>query len=142
MLCRTVFSDHESELVISIDTEIAIARHTHDKATPNNRTDNNYRCYNSSSSEGDDYFDHQPPPPKTRISSNEAYPYPSALPDDMVRFPYAVIKVSYPAKSRQQSPWLSDLCASPLVILGKIIFLFMLLSNVILLSKLIYILNV
>ncbi|KAI9245367.1 VTC domain-containing protein [Phascolomyces articulosus] len=114
MLRRTVFSDHETQLVISIDTEIAIIRHTHGQ-TDVNRNEDDYRCYNSSSSEGDDYFDHRPPPPKSRISTNEPYPYSSVSSDDMVRFPYAVIKISCPALSHQHYPWLSDLLASPLL---------------------------
>ncbi|KAI9493654.1 VTC domain-containing protein [Zychaea mexicana] len=113
-LRRTVFSDHESELVISIDTDIAIARHARvQKAV--DRNEDSYRCYNSSSSECDDYFDHQPPPPKSRISSNETYPYPSFSSDDMVRFPYAVVKISYPSVSRQRHAWLLDLCSSSLL---------------------------
>ena len=113
MLRRTAFTDSENGLTVSIDTEIVIARPSHAQSNANNSDE--YRCYASSASETEDYFDHQPPPPKSTISRGESYPYPSIASNDIVRFPYAVIKVSLPVKSHHRFTWLSELCSSPLV---------------------------
>ncbi|KAI8150063.1 VTC domain-containing protein [Fennellomyces sp. T-0311] len=113
MLRRTAFTVPENDLIVSIDTEIAIVRSSHAQNTGMNSDE--YRRYASSASETEDYFDHQPPPPKATISRSEPYPYPSIESNDIVRFPYAVIKVSCLAKSHHRYTWLADLCSSPLL---------------------------
>lgn len=112
MLNRTVYADPTSDLVITIDTEIAMARPIHD--TQEVHADD---YYHSSSSGSDDYFMqyHHRTSHKSSFKSSDNYPYPSMAPNDIVRFPFAVIKISGIDSLQDYPSWLSKLCSSPLV---------------------------
>lgn len=110
MLNRTVYADSSSDLVITIDTEIAMARPIHDTQVHSDD------FYHYSSSGSDDYFmQYHHNPHKSSFKSSDNYPYPSMAPNDIVRFPFAVIKISGRDSLQDLPSWLSKLCNSPLV---------------------------
>ncbi|KAI9320689.1 VTC domain-containing protein [Dichotomocladium elegans] len=92
-LNRTVFSN--SELVISIDTEIVMLRvsDSDDDGSSKGLRDIRFQTL------------------------RELYPYASLSPNSIVRFPFAVIKIRYQGKlaTTSRPQWLTDLCMSPLV---------------------------